>query len=84
MTTRNQILQYLIDEYYEGDAAKNIRGNGLHQSAVRPHGVPSNECHENKQSKYLIHCVFTPKEFKVIVEFGEFHAEKKVATQLKA
>jgi hypothetical protein len=33
--------------------------------------------------EYLIHCVFTP-EFKVIVEFGEFHAEKKVATQLKA
>jgi hypothetical protein len=29
MTTRNQILQYLIDEYYEGDAAKASEATGF-------------------------------------------------------
>ncbi|OGS75054.1 MAG: hypothetical protein A2Z94_06845 [Gallionellales bacterium GWA2_55_18] len=82
MTTRTEILQYIIDEYFDSDPKKAAEISGYKQAQIA--GWLSGKLNPQKNTiEYLIQCAFIP-EFKVIAEFAEFDNQKALLTQLKS
>ena len=81
MATRIEFLQYIIDQYYDGDPRKAAEVSGYTQTQIS--GWLSGKRNPQKNTiEYLIQCAFIP-EFKVIAEFAEFDNQKALQTQLK-
>lgn len=81
MATRSEILQYIVDNYYDGSIDTVCERTGC----AKAHLVlwMSGERTPQKQTiDYLIHCAVVP-EFRVIVEYGVFDKRLKLQTQLK-
>lgn len=82
MITRNDVLRYIVDEYFDGIPSKASDASGYSNQQIE--SWLSNERQPHKATiEYLIHCIFTP-QFKVITEFGVFNPEGAVLTQLKS
>ncbi|MBU2786255.1 hypothetical protein HAP93_10865 [Acidithiobacillus ferriphilus] len=82
MTTRAEILQYIVDQYFGGDLKKTAEISGYTQAQIA-NWLSGKRNPQKNTIEYLIQCAFIP-EFKVIAEFAEFDNQKAVQTQLKA
>ena len=81
MTTRNEILQYVIDEYYDRDIQKASDISGY--SKARIANWLSGKSEPQKVTiQYFLQRIFVP-EFQVIAEYAEFDSDKALQTQLK-
>jgi hypothetical protein len=82
MATRSDIVQYIVDEYFNGSVKKAAEMSGYTQRQIA--GWLSGKRNPQKITvEYLIQCAFIP-EFTVIAEFAEFDNQEALATQLKA
>jgi len=81
MDTRNIILKYLMDEYYEGDIEKIVNATGYSRGQIND-WLNGMRCPQKQTIEYIIHMAFVP-EFTVITEFKEFKSDEPVLTQLK-
>ena len=81
MTTRTDILQYIVDEYFDGDTKKTAEISGYTQAQIAG-WLSGKRIPQKNTIEYLIQCAFIP-EFKVIAEFAEFDKQKALQTQLK-
>lgn len=82
MVSRNDVLRYIVDEYFGGSTSRSAEITGY--SVKQFDSWLSGDRQPNKQTiEYLIHSVFTP-QFKVIVEFGELNTTDRVLTQMKS
>lgn len=82
MATRAVVLQYILDEYFEGDTKKMAEISGYTQAQIAG-WLSGNRNPQKNTIEYLIQCAFIP-EFKVIAEFAVFDKQKALQTQLKA
>ena len=82
MATRSDVLNYVVQEYYGGDAGRASDISGYTKTQIN--GWLTGKREPQKSTvEYLIQCAFVP-EFKVIAEFVEFDPNKALQTQLKA
>lgn len=81
MEKQNVLINYLVDEYFDGDVAKASEATEFSAQAIRE-WIGGKRCPQKKTIDYFIHKIFVP-EFKVIVEFGLFEAGDNIRQQLK-
>ena len=81
MTTRTQVLQYIIDEYLNGDTTETARISGYSKAQVDAWLSGKREP-QKITIQYILQRIFIP-EFKVIAEFAEFDPQAALQTQLK-
>lgn len=81
MEERNTVLRYLINTYYDGDAARVAECTRYTEKQIAQ-WMSGEKQPQRDTIEYIIHCAFTP-EFKVVVEYGEFRQDQPVKTQLK-
>lgn len=82
MTKRADVLQYIVDQYFDGNQKKAAEVSGYTQAQIAAWLSGSRNPQKNT-IEYLIQCAFIP-EFKVIAEFAEFDNQKAVLTQLRS
>ena len=81
MTTRSDILRYIVDNYYGKSVDKASEISGLQKSQLNLWLSGARE--PQKQTiDYLIHSAVVP-EFRIIVEYGVFDKNLALQTQLK-
>lgn len=78
---RSEILQYLIENFFDGKEQNLVEVTGHTEQQVR-NWVSGNVIPRKSTIDYILHCRFTP-EFKVIAEFYEFDPTAKIRTQLR-
>lgn len=81
MTTRTEVLNYIVQEYYAGNIEKVSSVSGFTKTQINS-WLSGNRKPQKSTVEYLIQCAFVP-EFKVIAEFVEFDPDKAIQTQLK-
>lgn len=82
MTSRSEVLQYIISEYYSGDTSRAAEMSGYKKTTIE-NWISGNRIPQKNTLEYFIQCAFVP-EFKVISEFAEFESQKPLQTQLKS
>ncbi len=81
MTTRTEILKFVIDEYYQGDPKNAATATGYSIAQINAWLSGKHEPQKTK-IEFIIQCAFVP-EFKVIAEFFVYDYQKPLQTQLK-
>ena len=81
MEQRNIVVQYLINEYMNGDIRKTTELTGYTEQQIQS-WFDGTRCPQKQTIEYLIHSMFVP-EFKVVVEFEEFDPAEEVKPQLR-
>jgi hypothetical protein len=81
MTTRSEILNYIIKEYYSKDLNLASDLSGYNTATIKG-WLAGTRTPQKNTLEYFIQCAFVP-EFKVIAEFAEFDSRKPLQTQLK-
>ena len=81
MTTRSDILRYVLDNYYDGSVEKASEISGCQKAQLKL-WLSGERLPQKQTIDYLIHCAVVP-EFRVIVEYGEFDKNLALQTQLK-
>ena len=82
MTSRSQVLHYVISEYYSGDVGYASELSGYTKASIE-NWISGNRIPQKNTIEYFIQCAFVP-EFKVIAEFAEFESKEALMTQLKS
>lgn len=81
-TNRTEVVNYVIDNYYDGDLKNAARITQCTLAQLQ--SWVSGKTNPSPNSiNYLIECAVVP-EFKVIAEFAEFDSSKALQTQLKS
>lgn len=79
--TRNNMIRYLIDEYYNGSVVDAAADTGYTSSQIEQ--WLAGDVKPNRSTvEYFVHTLFTP-QFRVVIEFADFDPHKAVLTQLK-
>ena len=81
MTTRTEVLNYIVQKYYAGNIEKVSSVYGFTKTQINS-WLSGKRKPQKSTVEYLIQCAFVP-EFKVIAEFVEFDPDKAIQTQLK-
>lgn len=81
MTSRTVVLQYIIDEYFDGSIERASAASSYPTKQIQS-WLAGERKPQKKSIEYLIHCVFTP-EFKIVAEFADFDPDKSTSAQLK-
>ena len=79
--SRNLILKYFIDTYFDSDLDEVSQATGYTNKQLQD-WLSGEVIPQNSTINYLVHCIFTP-EFKVIVEFAEFDSTEQIKPQLR-
>src|SRR5664280_122702 len=78
MVTRNDIVKYLLDEFYDGDAAKAAKATGHTKQQLEWWLAEKHQPHKAIVSRLIFFAVVP--EFKVIAEFALFRKPTKKVT----
>lgn len=81
MVTRSEVLNYIVDEYYDGSPETAASASGYSVNQIK-NWISGSRNPQKNTIEYLIQCAFVP-EFKVIVEYAEFNYQAPLQTQLK-
>lgn len=81
MVTRTDVLNYIVDAYYEGSPTKAAEVSGHSVNQIKS-WLAGTRIPQKVTIEYLIQCAFVP-EFKVIAEYAVFDNRKPLQTQLK-
>lgn len=81
MVTRNDIVRYVIDEYFSGSPQKASEASGCSVAQIED-WLEGRRMPQKDSVDYLIHCAFVP-EFKIVVEFGDFDSNQTASSQLR-
>lgn len=82
MNERNSVVAYLLKIYFDNSVENLAEATGYSSKQINS-WISGETTPQSNSIDYIIHCIFTP-EFKVIIEYGEFHNDQPTLTQLKS
>lgn len=81
LISRNEIIRYFVNEYFEGSSQKASEASGCPVAQIED-WLEGRKTPQKNSVDYFIHCTFVP-EFSIVVEFGEFDPKEQVRPQLR-